>query len=101
MKMLVTETHFPGIEPAARGKVRDIYDLGDQILIVATDRISAFDVILDDPIPDKGKVLNGLSAYWFEVTKDRFPNHLISVNVPDFPAPFSQYGDVLEGRSML
>jgi phosphoribosylaminoimidazole-succinocarboxamide synthase len=99
--MLVTQTQFPGIEPAARGKVRDIYDLGDQLIIVATDRISAFDVILDEPIPDKGKVLNGLSAYWFEVTKERFPNHLISENVTDFPEPFCQYTDVLEGRSML
>lgn len=101
MGMLVTQTQFPGIDPAARGKVRDIYDLGNQLIIVATDRISAFDVVLDDPIPDKGKVLNGLSAYWFEVTKDRFPNHLISVNVADYPAPFCQYAEVLEGRSML
>jgi phosphoribosylaminoimidazole-succinocarboxamide synthase len=99
--MLVTQTQFPGIEPVARGKVRDIYDLGDQLIIVATDRISAFDIVLDDPIPDKGRVLNGLSAYWFELTKDRFPNHLISVNVADFPAPFCNYADVLEGRSML
>ncbi|HEX2952385.1 MAG TPA: phosphoribosylaminoimidazolesuccinocarboxamide synthase [Bacillota bacterium] len=101
MDMLVTQTQFPGVEPAARGKVRDIYDLGDQLIIVATDRISAFDVILDDPIPDKGKVLNGLSTYWFQVTKEHFPNHLVSENVADFPEPFCHYSDVLEGRSML
>lgn len=99
--MIVTQTNFPEVQPVARGKVRDIYDLGDRLIIVATDRISAFDVVLDDPIPDKGKVLNGLSAYWFDVTKNILPNHLISVDVADFPTPFCNYPQVLAGRSMM
>ena len=83
----------------ARGKVRDIYDLGDRLLIVATDRLSAFDVILPTPIPDKGRVLTQLSLFWFNLLKDVIPNHILSAT--DFPAPFDAYLDDLAGRSMV
>lgn len=99
--MIVTQTQFPGVSEPIRGKVRDVYDLGDKMLIVATDRLSAFDVVLGDPIPDKGRVLTGLSAYWFEQTRKEFPNHLISTSVMDLPEPFCNSPEVLEGRSML
>lgn len=99
--MIVTQTQFPGVPSPIRGKVRDVYDLGETMLIVATDRVSAFDVVLGDPIPDKGRVLTGLSTYWFEVTKDQFPNHLISTDVSEFPEPFCNYGELLDGRAML
>jgi phosphoribosylaminoimidazole-succinocarboxamide synthase len=93
------ETNFPGLAPCARGKVRDIYDLGDQLLIVATDRLSAFDVVMPTPIPDKGKVLNQISVFWFDLLKDAIPNHLLSAE--NFPPPFDVYRDQLAGRSML
>ncbi len=96
---VIQETNFPGLTPAARGKVRDIYDLGDQLLIVATDRLSAFDVVMPTPIPDKGKVLTQLSLFWFELLKDVIPNHVLSAT--DFPAPFDAFHDQLAGRSML
>src|SRR5262252_4628028 len=96
---IIQETHFAGIEPAARGKVRDIYDLGDQLLIVATDRLSAFDVVMPTPIPDKGKVLTQISLFWFDLLKEVIPNHVLSAD--NFPAPFSAYRDQLAGRSML
>ena len=96
---LIRETQFEGIVPAARGKVRDIYDLGDTLLIVATDRLSAFDVILPTPIPDKGKVLTQLSLFWFDLLKDAVPNHVLSAT--DFPPPFDVYKDELAGRSMV
>jgi phosphoribosylaminoimidazole-succinocarboxamide synthase len=96
---VVRETSFAGITPVARGKVRDIYDLGDRLLLVATDRLSAFDVILPTPIPDKGRVLTQLSAFWFELFKDVVPNHVLSTR--DFPAPFSEYQEELAGRSMV
>jgi len=98
MKVL-KETQFAGLVPSARGKVRDIYDLGDQLLIVATDRLSAFDVILPTPIPDKGRVLTQLSLFWFDLLKDVVPNHVLSVT--DFPAPFDKFKDELAGRSMI
>lgn len=98
MKVL-RETQFAGLLPSARGKVRDIYDLGDKLLIVATDRLSAFDVILPTPIPDKGRVLTQLSLFWFDLLKDVIPNHVISAT--EFPAPFDKYKDELAGRSML
>src|SRR5499427_4602930 len=93
------ETNFPGLTPSARGKVRDIYDLGDQLLIVATDRLSAFDVVMPTPIPDKGKVLTQISLFWFDLLKEVIPNHVLSAD--NFPAPFSAYRDQLAGRSML
>ena len=98
MKVL-KETQFAGLAPSARGKVRDIYDLGDQLLIVATDRLSAFDVILPTPIPDKGRVLTQLSLFWFDLLKDVVPNHVLSA--ADFPAPFDEFQDELAGRSMI
>ena len=98
MKVL-RETQFAGLSPSARGKVRDIYDLGDKLLIVATDRLSAFDVILPTPIPDKGRVLTQLSLFWFDLLKDVIPNHVISAT--EFPGPFDKFGDELAGRSML
>src|SRR5262244_2458477 len=96
---VIRETHFDGIEPAARGKVRDIYDLGDKLLIVATDRLSAFDVVMPTPIPDKGKVLTQLSLFWFDLLKDVIPNHVLSAT--EFPAPFDQFREELAGRSMV
>lgn len=98
MKVL-RETQFAGLSPSARGKVRDIYDLGDKLLIVATDRLSAFDVILPTPIPDKGRVLTQLSLFWFDLLKNVIPNHVISAT--EFPAPFDKFRDELAGRSML
>ena len=83
----------------ARGKVRDIYDLGDRLLIVATDRLSAFDVIMPTPIPDKGRVLTQLSLFWFHLLKDVIPNHVLSAT--EFPAPFDEFKDDLAGRSMV
>jgi len=98
MKVL-RETQFAGLSPSARGKVRDIYDLSDKLLIVATDRLSAFDVILPTPIPDKGRVLTQLSLFWFELLKDVIPNHVLSAT--EFPPPFDKFRDELAGRSML
>jgi phosphoribosylaminoimidazole-succinocarboxamide synthase len=96
---VIKETRFAGISPAARGKVRDIYDLGDQLLIVATDRLSAFDIVLPTPIPDKGRVLTQLSLFWFNLLRDVIPNHVLSAT--DFPPPFDSYRDDLAGRSMV
>jgi phosphoribosylaminoimidazole-succinocarboxamide synthase len=96
---ILRETQFAGLTPSVRGKVRDIYDLGDQLLIVATDRLSAFDVILPTPIPDKGRVLTQLSLFWFELLKDVIPSHVLSAT--DFPPPFDAYREQLAGRSMV
>jgi phosphoribosylaminoimidazole-succinocarboxamide synthase len=96
---VVRETKFDGISPAARGKVRDIYDAGDKLLIVATDRLSAFDVILPTPIPDKGRVLTQVSLFWFNLLRDVVPNHVLSGT--EFPAMFDAYREELAGRSML
>ena len=96
---VVRETKLGGLSPAARGKVRDIYDAGDRLLIVATDRLSAFDVILPTPIPDKGRVLTQLSLFWFDLLRDVIPNHVLSAT--EFPAPFDTYRDELAGRTML
>ena len=98
---VVLETNLSGLTLARRGKVRDVYDLGEQLLIVATDRISAFDYVLGSGIPDKGKVLTQLSAFWFEKMAALTPHHLLSVNVADFPAAARAHRDVLDGRSML
>ena len=96
---VISETHFAGIAPAARGKVRDIYDLSDRLLIVATDRLSAFDVVMPTPIPDKGRVLTQLSLFWFQLLRDVIPNHVLSST--NFPSPFDKYANDLAGRSML
>jgi len=98
---IVMHTDFEGVKPPARGKVRDIYDLGDRLILVASDRISAFDVVLPEGIPGKGRVLNTISVYWFGQTADIVPNHLISTDIDDYPAEFRKYREVLEGRSML
>jgi phosphoribosylaminoimidazole-succinocarboxamide synthase len=94
-------TGFETLTLRGRGKVRDIYDLGDSLLIVATDRISAFDVVMRNPIPDKGRVLTQLSKFWFDLTSEIVPNHVISAEVKDFPKECQPYKEILEGRSML
>src|SRR4030081_862070 len=99
MNAIVWETSLPGVQFLNRGKVRDIYDVGDKLLIVATDRLSAFDVILPTPIPDKGRVLTQLSLFWFDLLRDVIPNHVLSGT--EFLAPFDAYREDLAGRSML
>jgi len=95
------ETNLSGLKLAGRGKVRDVYDLGDQLLIVTTDRISAFDVVMPDPIPGKGRILTRMSAYWFEKMADLVPHHLVSTDPADFPPSCAPHREILEGRSML
>lgn len=99
----ITETSLPaGFPLIARGKVRDVYAVGDdQLLLVATDRISAFDCILGSPIPGKGRLLTQISLFWFDLLRGLTPNHLITANVDEFPAPLQPYRDQLEGRTML
>ncbi len=97
----ILQTNLPDVKLIGRGKVRDIYDLGEHLLIVASDRLSAFDVILPDPIPDKGKVLTQISVFWFGQMADLTPNHLVAWEVKDFPKILQPYQDQLEGRSML
>src|SRR5947209_1358540 len=94
----LTQTSLPF--PKRQGKVRDVYDLGDTLLIVATDRISAFDIIMSQGIPDKGKILTALSLFWFEKFRD-FENHLLATRVADFPKSLHAHAAELEGRSML
>lgn len=101
MSQLVMQTDFPGLNLIARGKVRDIYDLGETLLLVTSDRISAFDVIMNEPIPDKGFVLTQISAFWFRQMEDIVKNHIISTDVADFPAACQPYAETLKGRSML
>ncbi|HVT48587.1 MAG TPA: phosphoribosylaminoimidazolesuccinocarboxamide synthase [Vicinamibacterales bacterium] len=101
MTPAVLETHLDGLTLARRGKVRDVYDLGEHLLIVATDRISAFDYVLGSGIPDKGKVLTQLSAFWFDHLGDLVPHHCLAVDVEDFPAVTRPHRDILRGRSML
>ena len=94
-------TEFNTLKLKGRGKVRDIYDFGDRLLIVATDRISAFDVVMPNPIPDKGRVLTQLSRFWFDLMKEIVPNHLISTEAEDFPKECRTYQKMLKDRSML
>jgi phosphoribosylaminoimidazole-succinocarboxamide synthase len=101
MNQVILKTEFPDVQLLKRGKVRDIYDLGEHLLLIATDRISAFDVILPNGIPGKGRVLNGISLFWFRQVEDIIPNHLIATEVKDFPEVLRKYADILEGRSML
>ncbi|PWB79458.1 MAG: phosphoribosylaminoimidazolesuccinocarboxamide synthase [Candidatus Methylomirabilota bacterium] len=98
---VVLKTECPELALYARGKVRDIYDFGDCLLLVATDRISAFDVVLPTGIPGKGRVLTALSAFWFQITADLVPNHLIATDVDAFPSACRPYREMLQGRSML
>jgi phosphoribosylaminoimidazole-succinocarboxamide synthase len=100
MTSIVRESNLSGLTPPKRGKVRDIYDLGDSLLIVATDRISAFDVVLPDAIPEKGRVLTQISNYWFTRTGDIVRNHLITTDVNGMPEPCRRHAAVLDGRSM-
>ncbi|MFZ3200640.1 MAG: phosphoribosylaminoimidazolesuccinocarboxamide synthase [Candidatus Acidiferrales bacterium] len=99
MSAVISETDFPGLRLRGRGKVRDIYDLGDRLLIVATDRLSAFDVVLPTPIPDKGRVLTQLSLFWFEKLGDVAPHHVVSAS--NFTGELEPYAAALEGRAML
>jgi len=98
---VISMTEFKNLTLKARGKVRDIYDLGDRLLIIATDRISAFDVVMPNPIPDKGRILTQLSKFWFDLTKEIVPNHILATEVNDFPKECRSYQEVLRGRSML
>lgn len=97
----ISSTDFPTLNLWRRGKVRDVYDLGDTLLFVATDRISAYDVIMTEPIPGKGKILTALSLFWFEQLEDVVPNHLITADVDQYPASCLPYAEDLRGRSML
>jgi phosphoribosylaminoimidazole-succinocarboxamide synthase len=98
---VLTQTSTFNLTPSKQGKVRDIYDLGDRLLMVATDRLSAFDVVLPDGIPNKGKVLTQISGFWFKRLSHIVPNHVISTDVADFPEPYRSAPDVFAGRSML
>jgi phosphoribosylaminoimidazole-succinocarboxamide synthase len=97
----VTQTQFSDLKLIHRGKVRDLYEVEDMLLMVATDRISAYDVVMDDPIPHKGEVLTKLSLFWFDYLKDIIPHHLISADPAQYPEVCAPYSDVLKGRSML
>ncbi len=100
-KKVLLQTDFPKLKLVKRGKVRDIYDAGENFLIVSTDRLSAFDVIMSQGIPYKGEVLTRISKFWFEYTKDVIPNHVISTEVKDYPSECAEYEEDLAGRSML
>jgi len=101
MREPVSETSLPGLPPPRRGKVRDVYDLGDRLLIVASDRISAFDVVLSPGIPDKGALLTRLSSFWFRRFESVVDNHLLETDAARFPAPLDAHRDLLSGRSVL
>ncbi len=101
MDKALLETDFIDLKFLKRGKVRDVYDLGDSLLMIATDRLSAFDVVMPDPIPEKGILLNRISLFWFDVMKSLIPNHIISGNTGDFPPETKPHAEILEGRSML
>jgi phosphoribosylaminoimidazole-succinocarboxamide synthase len=95
------KTDLPGVKLLGRGKVRDIYDVGEHLLIIATDRLSAFDVVLPSPIPNKGKVLTQMSEFWFDHFKDFVSNHVVSSHIAEYPKQLQPFRDQLEGRSML
>ena len=101
MNPAISQTNFPGLKLLKRGKVRDMYDLGEHLLMVATDRISAFDVVMDDPIPDKGIILTQISLFWFEMMTPVVANHVVTGNVEDYPAACRPYAAALKGRSLL
>jgi phosphoribosylaminoimidazole-succinocarboxamide synthase len=101
MQKIVLETNFEGVKFLRKGKVRDIYEVNDYLLIVATDRVSAFDVVLPTGIPGKGMVLTQISLFWFNQVKDIIENHVVSANIEEFPESLIKYKDILEGRSML
>ena len=97
----ITTTDLEGFKLFRRGKVRDVYDLGDKLLIISSDRISCFDLVLPTPIPYKGIVLNQISQFWFSLTRDIIENHLLSADVQNYPEPLKEYTDILKDRSML
>jgi len=99
--MVLLETYLPGVKLFSRGKVRDVYELGDKLLVVATDRLSAFDVVMREGIPDKGRVLTQLSCFWFNLIKDEIRHHFITAKVADYPRELHPFAEQLEGRSML
>jgi len=101
MQQVLTNKDLDGLTLLKRGKVRDVYDMGDQLLIVASDRISAFDVIMDDPVPDKGKILTAISLFWFDRLKSVIENHVISANPDEYPEPCRKHAEYLKDRSML
>lgn len=101
MVQTISKVQLDGVKLFRRGKVRDVFDLGEHLLIVSTDRISCFDVVLPNTIPLKGQVLTQLSLFWFELTKDLVQNHLVSANIDEFPASLKIYQDQLQGRSMI
>src|SRR5512135_709629 len=101
MTQLCVQTDFKDLKLFRRGKVRDVYEVGGRLLMIATDRVSAFDVVLPTPIPMKGAVLTQLSRFWFRMMEDIVPNHLISTNVEDLPVALHKYRDILQLRSML
>lgn len=101
MNNIVLETNFEGVNLLKRGKVRDIYEVNDYLLIVATDRVSAFDIVLPTGIPGKGKILTQISLFWFDKVRDIVENHIVSANVEEFPETLSTYKEILKERSML
>lgn len=101
MSQVILQTNLEGVKLLRRGKVRDVYETGDYLLIVATDRVSAFDVVLPTGIPGKGKVLTQISLYWFGVMREIVENHLVATDVESYPAPLKEFREILEGRSML
>ena len=98
---IIIKSDFKDLNLVRRGKVRDVYEIDDKLLIVASDRMSAFDVVMDDPIPDKGKILTAISVFWFDKLKDVVENHIISTNPDEYPESCKKYKDDLAGRSML
>jgi phosphoribosylaminoimidazole-succinocarboxamide synthase len=98
---VLLETNLPGVKLFSRGKVRDVYELGDRLLVVASDRLSAFDVVMREGIPDKGRVLTQLSCFWFNLVQNWVPHHFITAHVADYPRELRGFADQLEGRSML
>ena len=101
MTKIVMETNITEYPLITRGKVRDIYDMGDSLLFIASDRISAFDVVAPNGIPGKGAVLTAMSLFWFDFLADTVDNHLLTANVDEYPEPLQKYRDILEGRSMI
>ena len=101
MNKILLKTELPDVPFVKRGKVRDIYDLGEYLLLIATDRISAFDVVLPNGIPGKGRVLTQISIFWFRQMEDIIPNHIVATDVKVFPEKVKKYTDILEERSML
>ncbi len=98
---VLLQSNLPGVKLFSRGKVRDVYDLGDKLLIVATDRLSAFDVVMNEGIPDKGRVLTQLSCFWFNLVKGEIRHHFITARIPEYPAELHPFAGQLQGRSML